>query len=249
VTKPARQYELGVQSFTYREFNVPELCRELGETDVSAIELCHEHVTSEADSESVDAIRQDLADAGLDICGYGVVAFDADDDEGDIRETMSMIDQLGGEYCSLEFPPTDDAVRNRLLSVGAEFDLDLAIHNHGPGETYSTVNDVTRVLDETDDTRLGACVDTGHFLRSGETPADVFPNLGERVLALHVKDFLDEETEVVPGTGQLDIPELLNMLDEETELAQPLIIEYELDPDDPTPAVVETVEAFQRAMS
>jgi sugar phosphate isomerase/epimerase len=206
MTKPARQYELGVQSFTYRDFSVPELCQELGDTDISAIELCHEHVMPDVASETLDSIQQDLDDAGLDICGYSVVGFDADDDEGDIRETMSMIDQLGGEYCSLEFPPADDAVRKRLLSVGAEFDLDLAIHNHGPGETYSTVTDVTRVLDKTDDTRLGACVDTGHFFRSGEAPADVFPRLGERVLALNVKDFADEETEVVPGTGQLDIP-------------------------------------------
>ncbi len=248
VSKSARRYDLGVQSFTYREFSVPDLCQELGDTDVSAIELCHEHVTPETERDAVDTIRQDLGDTGIDICGYGVVEFDAEDDESDIRETMSMIDHLGGEYCSLEFPPADKDIRERLLSVAAEFDLDLAIHNHGPGATYSTVDDVTRVLDETDDTRLGACVDTGHYLRSGEEPSDVFPTLGERVLALHVKDFVDEETEAIPGSGRLDIPELLDMLDEETNLAQPLVIEYEADPDDPTPAVVEAVEAFQRAM-
>jgi len=34
------QYEIGVQSFTYREFNVPDICSELSGTGVSAIELC-----------------------------------------------------------------------------------------------------------------------------------------------------------------------------------------------------------------
>jgi len=239
-------YEIGVQSFTYREFDVPGLCDELSATDVTAIELCHEHVTPETGTERIDAIERDLADAGLDICGYGVAGFE-DVGESRIREVFSLVDELGGDYCSLEFPPADDALRSQLLSVGAEFDLDLAIHNHGPGATYSTVDDVARALEATTDTRLGACVDTGHFLRSGEEPAEVLQRLGERVLALHLKDFIDEDTEAVPGDGRLDIPELLDSLAAETTLDQPLVIEYEADAENPTPAVVQAVEAVQTA--
>ncbi|PSP51148.1 hypothetical protein BRC74_07395 [Halobacteriales archaeon QH_7_68_42] len=72
--------------------------------------------------------------------------------------------------------------------------------------------------------------------------------LGDRVLALHLKDFVDEETEAVPGNGQLDIAELLALLDGETSLSQPLVVEYEADPENPTPAVVEAVKAVERAM-
>jgi len=244
----AGRYELGVQSFTYREFGVEEMCEALSGTAVSAVELCHEHVTPESDDATVDRVRDQHASADLDVCGYGVVEFSGDDEDA-VRETMSLVDRLGGDYCSVEFDPDDRAVRETLLSSAAEFGLDLAIHNHGPDATYSTVEDVAAVLDATADTRLGACVDTGHYFRSGQSPAEVVPRLGDRVLALHLKDFADETTETVPGKGQLDVPELLSLLDEETSLSQPLVVEYEADPEDPTPAVVEALKAVEKAMS
>ncbi|WP_123623993.1 sugar phosphate isomerase/epimerase [Halorubrum sp. CSM-61] len=240
------QYEIGVQSFTYREFDVSEICSELSGTGVSAIELCDVHVAPDAAAEVVERVRDRLADSGIEVCGYGVVPFE-DDDEERIRATFELVDRLGGEYCSLEFPPNDDGLRDRLLSVADEFDLDLAIHNHGPGATYSRVEEVTRVLESADSPRLGACVDTGHFFRSGEAPADVIRRLGDRVLALHLKDFDDEGNEVVPGTGRLDVSELLDLLETETAFDQPLVIEYEADAENPTPAVEQTVAAVRDA--
>jgi len=241
------QFTVGVQSFTYREFTVPEMVTALGETGVSAVELCHEHVTAASKDTVVDGVREQLDEAGLDVCGYGVVEFE-DDDESTIRDTLRLVDRLGGDYCSLEFPPDDPSVRETLLSVARELETDLAIHNHGPEATYSSVEDVARVLESTPDSRLGACVDTGHYFRSGERPADVIPRLGDRVLALHLKDFVDTETEAVPGRGQLDVAELLSLLTEETSLDQPLVVEYEADPSDPTPAVTEAVSAVENAM-
>jgi sugar phosphate isomerase/epimerase len=241
------RYDLGVQSFTYRTFTVGEMCEELADTGVSAVELCHEHVTPGDGPEDIDAVQEQLASAGLEVCGYGVVDVDADD-EAFVRETLALVDRLGGSYCSLEFPPAAEGIRSTLLSNAADHDLDLAIHNHGPEATYETVEDVLAVLEGTPDRRLGACVDTGHFFRSGQTPRETITRLGDRVHALHLKDFLDESTETVPGKGQLDMGELVGLLDAETSLSRPLVIEYEADPDDPTPAVVETVEAVSRAM-
>lgn len=241
------QYEIGVQSFTYREFDVPEICSELSGTGVSAIELCDVHVEPDADTEEVESVRDRLADSGIEVCGYGVVSFE-DAEEERIRTTFELVDRLGGDYCSLEFSPADEVLRDRLLSVADEFDLDLAIHNHGPSATYSKVEEVASVLDAVDDPRLGACVDTGHFFRSGEEPAEVISRLGDRVLALHLKDFDDGESEVVAGTGRLDLSELLDLLETETSFDQPLVIEYEADAENPTPAVEQTVTAVRDAM-
>ncbi|WP_372480924.1 sugar phosphate isomerase/epimerase family protein (plasmid) [Halomicrobium sp. HM KBTZ05] len=247
-TEQARgRYEIGVQSFTYREFDVPAIRDELSNTGVSAVELCDVHVRPDADTAAIDRVRDTLADAGLGVCGYGVVSFE-DESAAQIRETFELVDRLGGDYCSLEFPPEDAAIRDRLLSVAAEFDLDLAIHNHGPDATYATVDDVASVLDAADDPRLGACVDTGHFFRSGEEPSEVISRLGDRVLALHLKDFVDEETEAVAGTGQLDVAALLDLLDAETAFDRPLVIEYEADGENPTPAVEQTVTTVRDAM-
>jgi len=56
------------------------------------------------------------------------------------------------------------------------------------------------------------------------------------------------EREAIPGDGRLDIPALLDSLSSETSLSQPLVIEYEANPADPTPAVVEAAEAVQDSM-
>jgi sugar phosphate isomerase/epimerase len=222
------------------------MCEAIAGTGVSAVELCHEHVRPADSEDDVDAVRETLAEAGLDVCGYGVVAFG--EDGPPVRETLALVDRLGGDYCSLEFPPDDTATRDRLLSEAAEFDLQLAVHNHGPGATYETVDDVVAVLDAAGDPRLGACVDTGHYFRSGEDPDAVLSRLGDRVLALHLKDFLDADTEAVPGEGQLDVPALIETLTTETSLSQPLVVEYEADPDDPTPAVERATEAVRDAL-
>lgn len=246
MSAPADGYTLGVQSFTYREFDVPDLCSELAATDVTAIELCHEHVTPETTAATQTEVRRALGDAGLDVCGYGVVGFEAADDD-EIRAVFEMVDRLGADYCSLEFPPDDDDIRDRLLSAAASFDLDLAIHNHGPDATYSTVDDVAEVLERTADPRLGACVDTGHYLRSGEEPTAALSRFGDRVHAVHLKDFVDADTEAIPGEGRLDIPGVLDSLAEEAAFSRPLVVEYEADPANPTPAVVAAGEAVRAA--
>ena len=76
------------------------------------------------------------------------------------------------------------------------------------------------------------------------TPLQVAPS--ERVLALHLEDSLDETTETAPGNGRLDVPESLALLDEEAPLPQPLVVEYEVSSENPTPAVVEAIETIKR---
>lgn len=236
--------EVGVQSFTYRAFDVDGFCEQLSETPITAVELCDVHVTPESDERDVEATLDRLAETDLDVCGYGVVTVDSPDG---VDELLSFASRLGANYLSVEFSPDDDETIETLCAAADDYDLDLAIHNHGPDATYATVEDVTAVLDAHSHERLGACVDTGHYLRSGESPDEVIPALGDRVRALHLKDFLDEDTEAVPGQGQLDVGELLTLLTDHTELAQPLVVEYEADPENPTPAVVEAVEEIRQA--
>jgi len=233
-------YEAGVQSFTYREFDLDALPGELRDTPVTAIELCDVHLVPDAPEEAVTATVESFADAGIDVCGYGVVDLGPDTP---LDPLFAFADRLGVEYLSVDFPPSEDALALELIDHAETWGVDLAIHNHGPEATYATVEDVLAVLEEYDDDRLGACVDTGHFLRADQSVEDVIPALGDRVLALHLKDFDDEGTEVVPGAGRVDLDELAALLDAHSEFDRPLVVEYEADPENPTPAVVEAAEA------
>lgn len=234
------EWSLGVQSFTYREHTVEEMCAELAETSIEAVELCGEHVQPDMTTETIEDRLATIDAAGLSVCGYGVVDFDGNPE--DVEEAVDLVDQLDGEYLSVVFPPGDRDVIDALLVAADDYDVDLTIHNHGPESSYATVEDVVAVLDDVDDPWLGACVDTGHFLRVDESPAEVIPTLGDRVYALHLKDYTDAETEAIPGEGRLDLGELCSLLSEHTTFDRPLVIEYEADADDPTPAVQRAAE-------
>lgn len=240
------QPTVGVQSFTYREFTVPEFAAELDGTTISTVELCPRHVSPAASDDAVDEVVDRLSRDGLDVCGYGVQYFP---DDATPREAVDLVDRLGGEYLSVDVSPDDGATFRDLIAAARDLDVDVAIHNHGPDATYSTAEDVRRVLDDYAESRLGACVDSGHLLRSGESPADVLPVLGDRVLALHVKDYDADLEEAIPGDGRLDLSDLLDLLVEYTDYDGPLVVEYERHPENPTPAVTEAVRRILAAAS
>lgn len=84
---------------------------------------------------------------------------------------------------------------------------------------------------------IGACIDTGHFLRSRVDPIRVVYELGSRLFAMHIKDVAGDEPEapdVILGTGRLDLTSLFLAL---REVKFPddgtLSVEYESNPQDP----------------
>ena len=96
------------------------------------------------------------------------------------------------------------------------FRINLGIHNHGPGDAlYDTVEKVSRAL-RGRHPRIGACVDTGHYIRSDEDPVEAVRRFGMRVYGVHLKDVAVGQngekhfTEI--GKGKLDTLALLRAL-------------------------------------
>jgi sugar phosphate isomerase/epimerase len=71
--------------------------------------------------------------------------------------------------------------------------------------------------------------------------------LQPRIYAVHLKDFVDDRTEVQPGTGRLDLPATLAAL-VRVGMPAPFVLEYEADEHDPTPAVRKATDAVRAAM-
>lgn len=230
-------YDIGVQIYTYRGFTIDEVCEELADTDVTAIELMDTHLPPDAGEDEVEATLAKLEDAGVEVRGYYGGEFDADSLDS-ARKRFAFASELGADYVACDFLADDDVIEE-VAEMAAEHDLLVGVHNHGPEGRYQTLEDVLAVTEGAPE-RIGACVDTGHFFRLDETPDEVIPALGDRIHALHVSDYVDEETEAKPGDGRLDIPALLELLDEHATLTTPLTIEYEDNYDDPTPTVRQT---------
>ena len=242
-----KQVEIGVQTFTYRKFDIPGIIKELKGTGITALELFGAHLSHEMPAAKIKEAKKMLADGGLRVCGVGVYRFGSDKPD-EMRGMMEFAAGLGCDYISMDVGKDDAKGKEMIVETAKEFELLLGIHNHGPGHHYDTAESVLASCEGYDNV-LGACVDTGHFLRVGQNAEHCIRVLGQRVNAVHLKDFIDAKTEVVPGTGKLDYASALGALKKHTSFHTAFVIEYEADPDNPTPGMKQTVGVFKQALA
>jgi inosose dehydratase len=234
--------EIGVQSYTFRKFPVRRAIEEARRAGCQALELWPGHLAPDAPEAEVQAVLDYARQQGVRICGYGVVGLSRTATEPHLR----LARRLGCDYVSVDVRPEDRETQAAAVALARQLGLKLGIHNHGPGHHYSTVDSVLAVLAEQPEV-LGACVDTGHFLRSDEDPVRAIQRLGGRVHAVHLKDFVNPHTEVLPGSGRLDLPAAVRAL-QAAGFATAYVLEYEADADDPTPALTRAVDAVRAAL-
>ena len=93
--------------------------------------------------------------------------------------------------------------------------------------------------------RIGACTDLGHFWRAGEDPVKALEILGDRVLAVHLKDQVSETEQAVVGEGKMDILAILKTL-KKINYKGPLTLEYEANPENPLPGMAASLENIRK---
>ncbi len=233
---------VGLQSYTYRKFSALAGLEQARQAGVTALEVYPGHIGPDADDTTVEGFQAAAQKAGIRICGYGVISLGAG-----AEAHMRLAKRLGCEYVSIDVRPDDRQSLDQGLRLAEQLGLKLGIHNHGPGHHYSTLDTVLAVLRGRPE-RLGACVDTGHFLRAKQDPVAAIRELGPRVHAVHLKDFVDERTEVMPGTGGLNMTAALAAL-RDVGFSTAHVLEYEADADNPTPAVSQAVAAVRKALA
>jgi inosose dehydratase len=100
---------------------------------------------------------------------------------------------------------------------------------------------------------IGACIDTGHFIRTKEDPIKAIHELGDRVFALHIKDEEKQEKQshnVIIGSGHLDVVGMFKALKKIKFPADGSIsLEYEANPDNPIDDMKQCLEVAKKAIS
>ncbi|HVJ82927.1 MAG TPA: sugar phosphate isomerase/epimerase, partial [Planctomycetia bacterium] len=131
---------------------------------------------------------------------YGVVG--CPKDEKKAAQLFGFAKKLGLYGVTTE---SDDAI-DTLEMMAKEFDIKVCFHNHPkrPKDPGYKVWDPKYILDlvKDRDPRVGACADTGHWMRSGFNPVDCIKILAGRVHSTHLKDLKKPRNEdVVWGAG------------------------------------------------
>ena len=226
---------LGLQSYTLREFPVEkaiELAKELG---FAHVEFTRKHVSPETPAAELETVKRKMAALGLRISAQGVNPFTKDHAAN--RRVFELAKRMGNRNISAD--PSEDSF-DSLDKLVAEYDIRIAIHNHGPGSRYDKIADVLKAI-KGRDPRIGACADLGHYIRSAEDPVKAVTLFGSRLYGIHLKDFAEQKKDakgVVLGKGHLDVLAVYKALLKVNFPADgALSLEYEENPKNPLPDV------------
>jgi inosose dehydratase len=236
---------LGVQSYTLRDFPVDKAIQTSKDLGFEHIEFFGSHFPTNSSPEKIEAMKTKMAGMGMRISAHGVNGFGKDHEAN--RRLFEFAHKAGIKNLSAD--PSEDSF-DSLDKLVAEFDIRIAIHNHGPGARYDKIADVLKAI-KGHDPRIGACADLGHYIRSGEDPIKAITLLEGRLYGIHLKDFAEPKKDaqgVILGKGHLDVVGVYRALKKVNfPLDGALSLEYEEHPANPIPDVTECIAIAREA--
>jgi len=241
--------ELGVQSYCYRGFKTnEEVIEKVKASDLTAIELCGVHADF-TDESTFDAVVDLYKSSGVDIVSIGVQGFN--NDEAAERKNFEFCKRAGARFMSVTFSPASTPESFKTAEkLADEYDILLAIHNHGGRHWLGSSQILNHVFNITGK-RIGLCLDTAWALDAGEDPIAMVESFAERLYGLHFKDFTFDRArkpvDVVLGEGNLDLVKL-NAALKAVDFSGFAVLEYEGDVSNPVPALSDCVKAIRDAL-
>jgi sugar phosphate isomerase/epimerase len=240
----AHRLKVGLASYTLRKFTLDRVLQLCREADIAYINFKDVHLPMSDPPEALRAARKKVEDAGLTIMGGGTITLK--NDESQVRKAFEYARHAG---FPLIVAAPDPACLDIVEKMIKEFDIQVAIHNHGPEDKFFPApQDAYRRLTGRDK-RFGLCIDIGHTARAGVDPVRAVEECKDRVIDLHLKDLKektnrDSQTEV--GKGALDIPGLFRVLNK-IGFAGHAGLEYEINAENPFEGVKESF-AYMRGV-
>lgn len=230
-------FELGIASYTFREFSLEETIEMTARLGISKLCLKSMHLPLDLSPDEIKSEATKVTSAGIELYGAGVI----------YMTTREEVDQAfvyaknAGIKVIVGVPEHEllDYCNTKVKETG----INLAIHNHGPGdEKYPTPESAYNLIKDMDP-GMGLCVDIGHTVRIGEDPIKDTARFMDRVLDIHIKDEDKAEasgTTVEIGRGVIDIPGFLEMLLKK-KYDKVVSFEFEKDGNDPLAGLAESV--------
>ena len=245
---PYGGFKMCIQSYSLRGFDAKTALQHSQKLGLKYWESFGRHISPDAAPEKIEAAKSMLNEAGITLLAFGVEGFN--DNEGAARKMFEFAKAMGVMSISAD-PKKDKATFDLLDKLVAEYDIPIAIHNHGPKASYDRVTDVlTWVKDR--HPKIGACVDTGHYLRSDENPVEVIEKLGKRVFGVHLKDVKNlpggEKKFTILGEGDLNVVGCLKAL-KKLDYKNSLSLEYEENPENPVSDIEVCLKAVREAVT
>src|ERR1700693_1945120 len=242
----ASPIRLGLASYTFRNFNRAQMIGFMKQLNVLALNAkdVKDHLPM-APQEEATALA-DYAEAGLKLHAAGAIYF-AKDEVANIRSKFEYCKRAGIDVIVAGDPAPETLPR--LEKFVKQYDIRIAIHNHGPEDKlWPSPLDVLKAVKDMDP-RIGCCIDVGHTVRAGTDVVRAIHEAGPRLFNLHMKDltnFESKESQVAVGSGIMPVRKMCEALIA-TRYKGFVDLEYEIHPDDPMPGVISSF-AYMRGV-
>jgi sugar phosphate isomerase/epimerase len=245
-TDKASPIRLGLASYTFRNFSRAQMIgfmKQLKVFELNAKDV-KDHLPADPHEEA--AALADYAASGVRLHAAGTIYFPKDED-ADIRDKFEYCKRTGIAVIVAGGPGLETLPR--IEKFAKEYDIRIAIHNHGPEDKlWHSPLDVLKAVKGMDP-RIGCCIDVGHTVRAGTDLVQAIHEAGARLHNVHMKDLADfqaKDSQVAVGDGILPVRKMFEAL-----IAMKyrgfVDLEYEIHPDDPMPGVISSF-AYMRGM-
>lgn len=239
---PKRQGEglkLGVATYSFREFQrklAISMTKQLGVHYVSVKEF---HLPYTVTANDAAKARAEFQKAGLTIASGGNISLQ-DEDPAVLKRYFQYAKMCGMPM--MVCAPTHGTL-DTIEKLAKEFDMKMAIHNHGPEDKHFPSPQSVLDAIKGRDARMGLCMDCGHSMRAGTDVVQAIEQAGPRLLDIHIKDLrngTDRESQCDIGEGIMPVVGIFKQL-KKMSYQGCVNMEYEINSDNPLPGMLHSL--------
>ncbi len=211
-SKITRTYHLAIAGYTFLIYNnnIDKVIEVLKAVDIKYISLKDFQLPYNSDKQQAEVIIGKFKAAGIQVYGLGVIYLKT---EKDVDNAFNYA-QLAGVNTIIASPVYE--VLSYMEKKAKEYNIKVAIHNHGPEDKLFP--DIDTIYDKIKnmDARIGICLDIGHSFRCGHDPAAMLLKYKDRIYDMHLKDVdapVEKGNSLIMGRGKIDIVSFVKALD------------------------------------
>ncbi len=247
--------EVGVQSYTFRTFNVDKMIQSMVAIGLSSIELWDGHLNPGKASEAeFKAIKKKFDDAGIRVSAYCVnFPVDSKDDYLDRGFNGALLLGTNVMTASVKKP-----IVPKLDQWCQRYKIKLGLHNHWFGyasfkgdraQEFESPEDWANALKGASQ-YLSINLDIGHFFAAGYDPVSYIQEHHSRIVSLHIKDRDKDADHTQRRFGQAATPiaETMKLL-KKIKFKYAANIEYEPESANPVEGTQTAFEYLKRTLS
>ncbi len=232
-------------TYSVRKFTRAQCISMMKELGVKYANVKSFHLPYDLPPAELAAALKEFADAGIKIAGGGSVDLMKDED-AEMRARFEYAKACGMPMIVVATRP---AMLPRIEKFAKQYDIKIALHNHGPEDKEFPSPDVALKAVRNMDPRMGVCVDVGHTMRTGVDVVECIRMAGPRLYDVHIKDLRkleDRKSQCAVGDGLAPTPAIFRQL---LKMKYPYVVslEYEAEPENPMPGMAKSF-AYMRGL-